>query len=259
MGPQSKQCSTSIILNSEASPKAISERTSYLQVRLEFLRYPHLIPALFNVRGFGPPVRFTAPSTWTWVDHMVSGLRLHTQTPYSDSLSLRLRLFDLTSHAIVTRRFILQKARHHPLTGFDLLQAHGFRFYFTPLPGCFSPFPHGTGSLSVTREYLALGDGPPGFRRNFSCSAVLRILLGVFHISSTGFLPSLTDFSKSFDYLKELPYWSPTTPMSKLIGLGFSRFARRYSGNRIFFLFLQVLRCFSSLRLPRMCYVFTQS
>ena len=47
-----------------------------------FLRYPHLIPALFNVRGFGPPVRFTAPSTWTWVDHMVSGLRLHTQTPY---------------------------------------------------------------------------------------------------------------------------------------------------------------------------------
>ena len=91
------------------------------QVRLEFLRYPHLIPALFNVRGFGPPVRFTAPSTWTWVDHMVSGLRLHTHSPYSDSLSLRLRLFDLTSHAIVTRRFILQKARHHSLTSFDLL------------------------------------------------------------------------------------------------------------------------------------------
>ena len=96
-------------------------RTSYLQVRLEFLRYPHLIPALFNVRGFGPPVRFTAPSTWTWVDHMVSGLRQHTHSPYSDSLSLRLRLFNLTSHAIVTRRFILQKARYHPLTGSNLL------------------------------------------------------------------------------------------------------------------------------------------
>ena len=78
-------------------------------------------PHFFNVRGFGPPVRFTAPSTWTWVDHMVSGLRLHTHSPYSDSLSLRLRLFDLTSHAIVTRRFILQKARHHSLTSFDLL------------------------------------------------------------------------------------------------------------------------------------------
>ena len=31
-------------------------------------------------------------------------------------------------------------------------------------------------------------------------------------------------------------------------GLGSSPFARRYSGNRSFFLFLQVLRCFSSLR-----------
>ena len=105
----------------EASPKAISERTSYLQVRLEFLRYPHLIPALFNVRGFGPPVSVTLPSPWTWVDHLVSGLQLHTLSPYSDSLSLRLRLLSLTLHVIVTRRFILQKARHHPLTGFDYL------------------------------------------------------------------------------------------------------------------------------------------
>ncbi len=104
---------------SEASPKAISERTSYLQVRLEFHRYPHLIPAFFNIHGFGPPVRFTAPSTWTWVGHLVSGLHLHTHSPYSDSLSLRLQLFTLTSHVNVTRRFILQKARHHPLTGFD--------------------------------------------------------------------------------------------------------------------------------------------
>ena len=80
---------------------------------------PH--PRTFQRTWFGPPVRFTAPSTWTWVDHMVSGLRLHTHSPYSDSLSLRLRLFDLTSHAIVTRRFILQKARHHSLTSFDLL------------------------------------------------------------------------------------------------------------------------------------------
>ena len=27
---------------------------------------------------------------------------------------------------------------------------YGFSFSFTPLPGCFSPFSHGTGSLSVT-------------------------------------------------------------------------------------------------------------
>lgn len=79
----------------EASPKAISERTSYLQVRLEFHRYPHLIPAFFNIRGFGPPVRFTTPSTWTWVGHLVSGLHHDTISPSSDSLSLRLRPFRL--------------------------------------------------------------------------------------------------------------------------------------------------------------------
>ena len=53
------------------------------------------------------------------------------------------------------------------------------------------------------------------------------------------------------------PKFSPTTPLSKLSGLGSSRFARRYSGNRIFFLFLQLLRCFSSLRLPLGSYGFT--
>src|SRR4051812_47812672 len=36
------------------------------------------------------------------------------------------------------------------------------------------------------------------------------------------------------------------------------RFARRYSGNRICFLFLQVLRCFSSLGLSSLPYVFRQ-
>ena len=107
--------------NNEASPKAISERTSYLQVRLEFLRYPQVIQALFNVPWFGPPVSFTSPSTCSWVGHMVSGLRHNTNSPYSDSVSLRLRLFNLTSHHNVTRRFILQKARSHPLTGSNLL------------------------------------------------------------------------------------------------------------------------------------------
>ena len=58
----------------EASPKAISERTSYLQVRLEFHRYPHLITGHCNERVFGPPLRFTATSAWTWIGHLVSGL-----------------------------------------------------------------------------------------------------------------------------------------------------------------------------------------
>ena len=65
----------------EASPKAISRRTSYLRVRLEFLPYPHLIATLFNGCAFGPPLPLTAASAWTWVDHPVSGLLLLTLRP----------------------------------------------------------------------------------------------------------------------------------------------------------------------------------
>jgi hypothetical protein len=50
-------------------------------------------------------------------------------------------------------------------------------FYFTPLPGFFSPFPRGTGSLSVTQEYLALRGGPRGFTRDFTCPMLLGIQL----------------------------------------------------------------------------------
>ena len=43
-----------------------------------------------------------------------------------------------------------------------------------PLQGFFSPFPHGTPSLSVAAWYLALDRGRPGFRRGSSCPALLR-------------------------------------------------------------------------------------
>ena len=51
-----------------------------------------------------------------------------------------------------------------------------FQSLFTLLSECFSPFPHGTCSLSVIREYLALEDGPPRFPRGCSCPMVLEKL-----------------------------------------------------------------------------------
>ena len=56
------------------------------------------------------------------------------------------------------------------------MYACDFRIYFTPLPGFFSPFPHGTGSLSVERSYLALESGLPRFPPDFTCPMVLRNL-----------------------------------------------------------------------------------
>ena len=44
-----------------------------------------------------------------------------------------------------------------------------------PAQGCFSPVPHGTRPLSVTRESLALEGGPPSFTPDYSSRALLRI------------------------------------------------------------------------------------
>ena len=70
---------------------------------------------------------------------------------------------------------------HHTPEGVTLLRLVSTRFqvlFHDPSPGCFSPFPHGTCSLSVTREYLGLGGGPPRFTRDFSGPVLLGILFG---------------------------------------------------------------------------------
>ena len=77
----SDQCSTACNLYPEASPKAISGRTSYLHVRLEVHLYPHLILTLFNGYRFGPPHIFTCASTWTWVDHCGFGSMQSNYSP----------------------------------------------------------------------------------------------------------------------------------------------------------------------------------
>ena len=102
----------------EASPKAISERTSYLRVRLEFLRYPHLIRYHFNGSRFGPPWSFTSTSTWTWVGHPVSGrIQLTSYALFRLALAAASDLKSLTLPVTFTRRTILQKVPDHPLMG----------------------------------------------------------------------------------------------------------------------------------------------
>ena len=105
------------VIYHNASPKAISGRTSYIRVRLEFLRYPQVIPGLFNGRGCGPPRCLTTASACSWIGHPVSGLMQVTHSPYSDSLSLRLRYSSTLSLLLtLTRRTVLQKVPDHSLT-----------------------------------------------------------------------------------------------------------------------------------------------
>ena len=102
----------------EASPKAISRRTSYIRVRLEFLRYPQFIRRLFNGGRFGPPWSFTSTSTWTWVGHPVSGrIILTSYALFRLALATAPDLKSLTSPVTFTRRTILQKVPDHTLMG----------------------------------------------------------------------------------------------------------------------------------------------
>ena len=96
-------------------------------------------------------------------------------SPYSDSVSLRLpysvklatEYKSLTHYTKGTRSpRRAPTACTHTVSGSISLPSQGF----------FSPFPHGTGSLSVSQEYLALEDGPPMFRQGFSCPALLNML-----------------------------------------------------------------------------------
>ena len=121
-------------------------------------------------------------------------------TPSSDSLSLRLRgSCRLTSPARVTRRFIMQKARRHPTTGAPTAcRRTGSGSVSLPCSGFFSPFPHGTGSLSVSREYLALPDGPGGFTRDSSCPALLRIPPPTGKAARKGLSPATAGRSRPF-------------------------------------------------------------
>ena len=66
-------------------------------------------------------------------------------------------------------------------------------------------------------------------------------------ISSTGLSPSLACFPKTV-LLSSESLITVRTPACTHAGLGSSAFARRYSRNRVFFLFLRVLRWFSSPR-----------
>ena len=90
-----------------------------------------------------------------------------------------------------------------------------------------------------------MGGGPPDFPQGSTCLVVLWILHAPFRLRLRGFHPLRLAFPKPFRWLPGYVLQS-ITPWCTHHGLGSSGFARRYSRNRVFFLFLRLLRCFSS-------------
>ena len=165
-------------------------------------------------------------------------------TPFSDLVSLRLRTsMCLTSPDPATRRTVLQKVRGRAFA-LPLFVNTRFQVLFHSPPGVLFTFPSQYCTLSVTESYLALGGGPPAFPQGSTCLAVLWILLASVGFHVRGFHPLRQAFPKPFCYPSSCSLQSE--PHGQVHGLGSSGFARRYFRNRCFFLFLALLRCFSS-------------
>ena len=134
----------------EASPKAISRRTSYLQARLEFLHYPHLIPAFFNRRGFGPPWDFTPTSTWTWIGHPVSGPMHATIRPIQTRFPFGSGPEALNLAAYIRSPDRSTKSTRSHFDVLSVLVSLGFQVLFHSPPGVLFTFPSQYFALSGT-------------------------------------------------------------------------------------------------------------
>ena len=150
----------------------------------------------------------------------------------------------LTLPHIITRRTVLQKVRRRTFVLRQLVNT-GFQVLFHSPPGVLFTFPSQYYALSVTKEYLALRGGPRLFPQGSTCLVVLWILLPVIRFRLRGFHPLWLAFPKPFRYPLTMTS-AVRTPECTHPGLGSFPFARRYLGNHCCFLFLRLLRCFSS-------------
>ena len=145
---------------------------------MAFHPYPQVIPELFNVNGFGPPVDVTPPSTCPWIDHKVSRLPPLTKRPIWTRFRYGSVHFELNLAS--EEQLVGSLCKRHAVTDCSAPTACRRTVSGTislPCLGCFSPFPYGTGSLSVSKEYLALPDGAGSFKQDSSGPALLRVPL----------------------------------------------------------------------------------
>ena len=197
--------------------------------------------------GSGLHARVPRASPCPRVDHRVSGRLPATSRPFGLAFAPAPAVPALTSRRTTTRWLILQKARRHQLkAGSDRLEAHGFRLSFTPLAGVLFTVPSRYWFPIGRRPYLALGRGRPGFPPDSACRRVLTLRQHPRHrpVSYGTLTPSGRPFQCRSDkamvagerkVLRSLPVVLPPAssayPLIRPLGLGSSRFARRYSGN----------------------------
>ena len=220
----------------KASPKASSRRTSYLRVRLEFLRYPQFIRCLFNDNQFGPPLNFTLASSWPWIGHPVSGLLYMTYSPFSDSISLRLHSF--LEFNLATYNNSLDRSTKSTISRLKslyLLVNIGFQVLFHSPPGVLFTFPSRYSFTIGYQVVFSLTGWSPLFHTRFPVS---RTTLDSTYPNLSFIYWTFTVFgSPSQMILLDLlvVYGSPYPICISTYGLGSFWFARHYYRNHCLF------------------------
>ena len=130
------------------------------------------------------------------------------------------------------------------------MQAHGFRVCFTPLLEVLFTFPSRYLCAIGLSVVFSLTGWSPQIPAEFLVLRSTQVPSdGRFSVSRTGLSPSAATLSCVFRYtsLHVLPtVLQPRALPQDNPGLGSCAFARHYLRNRCYFLFLRVLRCFSS-------------
>ena len=129
-----------------------------------------------------------------------------------------------------------------------LLVNIGFQVLFHSPPGVLFNFPSRYCSTIGHQVVFSLTGWSPHIHTRFHVPRATLDTAMSTHLSYTGLSPSMVCFSKTFLLELLMVYRGPNPRNITISGLGSSYFARHYSRNRFFFLFLWVLRCFSSPR-----------
>ena len=149
----------------------------------------------------------------------------------------------------------MQKARRHSAWLLRLLVGTRFQVLFHSPLGVLFTFPSRYWFTIGLSGVFSLAGWSRRIRSGLHVSRLTQDTAMIHKLACTGLSPSVITFSKVFHFIYFinvavlLPRYCRNNN-----GLGFSPVARRYWGNHVCFLLLQVLRCFSSLRLPTLRY-----
>jgi hypothetical protein len=143
-------------------------------------------------------VRVTAPSSWPWIDHLVSGLHPATNSPYSDSVSLRLPYsVKLATECKSLTHYT--KGTQSPVSRLLLFVCMRFQDLFHSPPGVLFAFPSRYLFTIGRLRVFSLGGWSPHLQTGFLVSRpTYRPLSSTKDFSHTGLSPTMASVSKLF-------------------------------------------------------------